>query len=158
MNYSSQFFFVFRTLYAQRDIRDMYTCRNICLPSAIIINCLIAMDDDVYLRRFSQMIMTAVAALIVDRAGRKPLLIFSSSVMLISLVALGLYFNLKTNGSDISNLGWLPLTSLTLYMISFSIGWVNIAIKLIAFGSFNSGWHVFSALSQQIVHLRYKLW
>lgn len=80
------------------------------------------MDDDVYLRRFSQMIMTAVAALIVDRAGRKPLLIFSSSVMLISLVALGLYFNLKTNGSDISNLGWLPLTSLTLYMISFSIG------------------------------------
>lgn len=73
-------------------------------------------------RRFWQMVMTGVAALIVDRAGRKPLLIFSSSVMLISLVALGSYFNIKARESDVSNLGWLPLTSLTLFMISFSIG------------------------------------
>lgn len=29
-------------------IRDMYACRNICLSPAIIINCLIAVDDDVY--------------------------------------------------------------------------------------------------------------
>ncbi|KAL6258018.1 hypothetical protein P5V15_011613 [Pogonomyrmex californicus] len=69
-----------------------------------------------------QTVMTVVAALIVDRAGRKPLLIFSSSVMMASLVALGSYFNIKTNGSDVSNLGWLPLTSMTLYMISFSVG------------------------------------
>jgi len=68
------------------------------------------------------MITTVIAAMIVDRAGRKPLLIFSSSVMLISLVALGLYFNTKMRGSDVSNLGWLPLTSLTLFMISFSVG------------------------------------
>lgn len=66
--------------------------------------------------------MSGVAAIIVDRAGRKPLLIFSSSVMTVSLVALGLYFNIKANGNDVSNLGWLPLTSLTLFMISFSIG------------------------------------
>lgn len=68
------------------------------------------------------MVATGVAAVIVDRAGRKPLLIFSSSVMLVSLVALGAYFNIKASGSDVSNLGWLPLTSLTLFMISFSIG------------------------------------
>lgn len=66
--------------------------------------------------------MSGVAAIIVDRAGRKPLLIFSSSVMAVSLVALGLYFNIKANENDVSNLGWLPLTSLTLFMISFSIG------------------------------------
>ncbi|XP_029669723.1 facilitated trehalose transporter Tret1-like [Formica exsecta] len=69
-----------------------------------------------------QTVMSGVAAIIVDRAGRKPLLIFSSSVMTVSLVALGLYFNIKANGNDVSNLGWLPLTSLTLFMISFSIG------------------------------------
>ncbi|XP_011869615.1 PREDICTED: facilitated trehalose transporter Tret1-like isoform X2 [Vollenhovia emeryi] len=69
-----------------------------------------------------QMIMTSVAALIVDRAGRKPLLIFSSSVMLVSLLALGAYFNIQASKSDVSNLGWLPLTSLTLFMISFSVG------------------------------------
>lgn len=66
--------------------------------------------------------MAGVAALIVDRAGRKPLLIFSSSFMSISLVALGLYFNLKDSGKDVSNLGWLPLVSLTLFMIAFSVG------------------------------------
>jgi len=66
--------------------------------------------------------MSGVAALIVDRAGRKPLLMFSSSVMMVSLVALGYYFNLKTNESDVSNLGWLPLSSLTLFVISFSVG------------------------------------
>ncbi|XP_012234490.1 facilitated trehalose transporter Tret1 [Linepithema humile] len=69
-----------------------------------------------------QTVMSGVAALIVDRAGRKPLLMFSSSVMAISLVALGYYFNLKANESDVSNLGWLPLTSLTLFIISFSVG------------------------------------
>ncbi|KAK0183248.1 hypothetical protein PV327_001307 [Microctonus hyperodae] len=69
-----------------------------------------------------QAVMAAVAALIVDRAGRKPLLIFSSSFMAISLVALGLYFKLKDDGKDVSNIGWLPLVSLTFYMIAFSIG------------------------------------
>ncbi|XP_020293164.1 facilitated trehalose transporter Tret1-like isoform X2 [Pseudomyrmex gracilis] len=69
-----------------------------------------------------QMVMSGVAAIIVDRAGRKPLLIFSSSIMAGSLVALGSYFNIKASGSDVSNLGWLPLSSLTLFMISFSVG------------------------------------
>ncbi|XP_032680221.1 facilitated trehalose transporter Tret1-like [Odontomachus brunneus] len=69
-----------------------------------------------------QTVMSAVAAVIVDRAGRKPLLILSSGVMSVSLVALGLYFKIKDDGGDISTLGWLPLTSLTLYMIVFSVG------------------------------------
>lgn len=69
-----------------------------------------------------QAVMAAIAALIVDRAGRKPLLIFSSSFMAISLVALGLYFKLKDDGKDVSNIGWLPLVSLTFYMIAFSVG------------------------------------
>jgi len=101
-------------------------------------------------RRFWQMITTGVAALIVDRAGRKPLLIFSSSVMLVSLVALGTYFNIKKSGSDVSNLGWLPLLSLTLFMISFSIGWV---LQLIAFGSFKQS----EIYSQYIVHSKLSL-
>lgn len=69
-----------------------------------------------------QMVMSAVAALIVDRAGRKPLLMISSGAMSVSLIALGLYFKQKSSGSDVSSLGWLPLTSLTLFMIAFSVG------------------------------------
>lgn len=69
-----------------------------------------------------QCVMAVVAAGLVDRAGRKPLLMFSSSVMSCSLIALGLFFKLKENGNDISNLGWLPLASLIVFMVAFSIG------------------------------------
>ncbi|XP_011312356.1 facilitated trehalose transporter Tret1-like [Fopius arisanus] len=77
-----------------------------------------------------QFVMSGVAAVIVDRAGRKPLLILSSSLMGISLIALGIYFKVKDSGSDVSSLGWLPLTSLTLFMIAFSVGLGPIAWML----------------------------
>ncbi|XP_053972758.1 facilitated trehalose transporter Tret1-2 homolog [Hylaeus volcanicus] len=69
-----------------------------------------------------QLIMSGVAALIVDRAGRKPLLMISTGVMSLSLIALGYYFKQKDGGNDVSSLGWLPLTSLIVFMIAFSIG------------------------------------
>lgn len=83
-----------------------------------------SMDSDVaaIVVALVQAVMAGVAALIVDKAGRKPLLLFSSFFMAISLIALGLYFHLKDGGKDVSSLGWLPLVSLTLFMIAFSIG------------------------------------
>lgn len=69
-----------------------------------------------------QLVMSGVAALIVDRAGRKPLLMISTSVMSVSLIALGYYFRQKDSGSDVSSLGWLPLTSLIVFMVAFSVG------------------------------------
>lgn len=69
-----------------------------------------------------QLVMSGVAALIVDRAGRKPLLMISTGVMSVSLVALGYYFRQKESQSDVSSLGWLPLTSLVVFMIAFSVG------------------------------------
>lgn len=69
-----------------------------------------------------QLVMSGVAALIVDRAGRKPLLMISTGVMSASLIALGYYFRKKDSGSDVSTLGWLPLTSLIVFMVAFSIG------------------------------------
>ena len=69
-----------------------------------------------------QLVMSGVAALIVDRAGRKPLLMISTSIMSVSLIALGYYFQQKDGGSDVSSLGWLPLASLIVFMVAFSIG------------------------------------
>ncbi|XP_017754233.1 PREDICTED: facilitated trehalose transporter Tret1-like [Eufriesea mexicana] len=69
-----------------------------------------------------QLVMSGVAALIVDRAGRKPLLMISTGIMSASLIALGYYFKQKDSGNDVSSLGWLPLTSLIVFMVSFSIG------------------------------------
>lgn len=42
--------------------------------------------------------------------------------MIISLSALGGYFYLKDNQGDVSQLGWLPLASLVVYVLSFSLG------------------------------------
>ncbi|PSN47391.1 Facilitated trehalose transporter Tret1 [Blattella germanica] len=69
-----------------------------------------------------QTIFTYVASLIVDRAGRRILLLTSSSVMGLCLAVLGLYFHLKDNGSDVSGIGWLPLVCVNVFIVVFSLG------------------------------------
>ncbi|XP_015597133.1 facilitated trehalose transporter Tret1 [Cephus cinctus] len=69
-----------------------------------------------------QMVMSGVAAVIIDKAGKKPLLIFSSAVTACCLIAIAFYFKLLEGNSDVSKLGWLPLTSLVIFMMAFSVG------------------------------------
>ena len=66
--------------------------------------------------------MAVVAAVIVDKAGRKPLLMFSSTVMSCSLITLGLFFYLNENKHSVDSITWLPLVSLVVFMIAFSVG------------------------------------
>ncbi|KAF4520115.1 hypothetical protein B566_EDAN010271 [Ephemera danica] len=70
----------------------------------------------------SQVISTLISTIIVDRAGRRVLLILSGAVMAACCTALGLYFQLKAWGHSVSGLGWLPLSSLCLYFLVFSLG------------------------------------
>ncbi|KAG8226600.1 hypothetical protein J437_LFUL007292 [Ladona fulva] len=73
-----------------------------------------------------QTVATGVAAALVDRAGRRILLLLSSSMMAVCLAALGAYFNIRGPGEEPSeaskSLGWLPLVSLTVFIIVFSLG------------------------------------
>lgn len=60
---------------------------------------------------------------VVDRLGRKVLLMISSVGMTISLVALGFYFQLNDNRpADAENLGWLPLASLCVFLVTYAVG------------------------------------
>ncbi|KAG0712649.1 Facilitated trehalose transporter Tret1 [Chionoecetes opilio] len=72
-----------------------------------------------------QVAATFLATVLMDRAGRKLLLIVSSSVMALSLVALGEFFYLKSEDAVWArdSLGWLPLVSLMVYVLAFSIGY-----------------------------------
>ncbi len=75
----------------------------------------------------AQVAGTLVAVLIVERFGRKILLIVSDILMCLSILALGIYFYLEEHPQDfspktVSDLGWLPLVSLILYIFFFSIG------------------------------------
>lgn len=70
-----------------------------------------------------QVVATFVATVIVDRAGRRILLLISGSVMAICTLALGIYFYLQDQDrSKVANLGWLPIVSLCVFIVSFSIG------------------------------------
>lgn len=70
-----------------------------------------------------QVIMTYASGLLVDRAGRRILLLISDCVMAVCLLALGAFFYAKENGYDVqTNYGWVPLVSLAIYISVFSLG------------------------------------
>ncbi|CAH1376071.1 unnamed protein product, partial [Tenebrio molitor] len=61
---------------------------------------------------------------LVDKLGRRILLLSSLTGICLSLVLLGAYFYLKTNSFDdaVSYLYWLPVCSLMLYIVMYSVG------------------------------------
>lgn len=64
-----------------------------------------------------------VAAAVIDKLGRKILLYISAVSMILTLIALGGFFYAKNVlEADVSTIGWLPLASLIVYMIGFSLG------------------------------------
>ena len=67
---------------------------------------------------------------LVDRAGRRMLLLISGFFMTISLAALGSFFYLLETADkpdDVkSSLGWLPLASLILFIVAYSTGYANV--------------------------------
>lgn len=73
-----------------------------------------------------QVVMTFTSSLVVDRLGRRILLLFSALVMCICTVILGVFFFLQdVHGADssiITSITWLPLVSLSLFIIAFSLG------------------------------------
>ena len=76
-----------------------------------------------------QLIANFVSIFIVDRAGRRPLLIASGALMFVALTTLGTHFHLQKHGMY-QSLGLLPLISLMVFMIGFSIGYCSIPFLL----------------------------
>uniref|UniRef100_A0A8C5R5J6 Solute carrier family 2, facilitated glucose transporter member 8 n=1 Tax=Leptobrachium leishanense TaxID=445787 RepID=A0A8C5R5J6_9ANUR len=87
-----------------------------------------------------QVVFTAIAALIMDKAGRKVLLVISGVTMGISAVLFGVYFKIAAvaiNNSSESlllkatvlppspadHLEWLALASMALFIMGFALGW-----------------------------------
>ena len=72
----------------------------------------------------TQVVCTLLACWLMDRAGRRKLLIFGGVVMGISTFTLGLYYAMKDyNASLVANLSGMALGSLMVFMIGFSLGW-----------------------------------
>ncbi|XP_077287491.1 facilitated trehalose transporter Tret1-like isoform X2 [Arctopsyche grandis] len=69
-----------------------------------------------------QVIFTIVSFLLIEKAGRRILLLQSCIAMGLSLLVIGIFFNFKDGGKDVSSIGWIPLTSMVVFIITFSLG------------------------------------
>ncbi|XP_058798089.1 facilitated trehalose transporter Tret1-2 homolog [Phymastichus coffea] len=70
-----------------------------------------------------QLLGSVLTPLIVDRSGRKILLIISSIGSGITVGLLALFFYLREIKCDLTNFMWVPLTTLVIYTIAYGIGW-----------------------------------
>lgn len=70
-----------------------------------------------------QVLATFVASMIVDKVGRRVLLLISVSVMAFCKCLLGVFFTMKNGDEEsVRDLGWLPIVALCLYIVVFSLG------------------------------------
>ncbi|KAF5279495.1 hypothetical protein FQA39_LY05605 [Lamprigera yunnana] len=70
-----------------------------------------------------QIIVSLVSSNIVDKIGRRPLMIVSTAIVSVSLFGLGTYFYLRDyNYINKTSLEWFPLFGLVVSSIAFSIG------------------------------------
>ncbi|GJQ75920.1 hypothetical protein Trydic_g17980 [Trypoxylus dichotomus] len=69
-----------------------------------------------------QIVASLITPIAIDRAGRKALLIISAVCVIIPEIFLGLFFHLQEQGYDVTNLSWMPITTLTAYVIAYNLG------------------------------------
>lgn len=71
-----------------------------------------------------QVVATFVATSVVDKLGRRILLLASGSLMAVCTIALGAYFFIKDQDTArVENMGWLPVVALCIFMVMFSFGY-----------------------------------
>ncbi|MFS7975912.1 putative major facilitator, sugar transporter, major facilitator superfamily [Helianthus anomalus] len=69
-----------------------------------------------------QIVVTALNALFLDKAGRKPLLLVSATGLVLGCLTTALSFYLKTYEIGLSTVPALAVTGILLYIVSFSAG------------------------------------
>jgi sugar porter (SP) family MFS transporter len=67
-----------------------------------------------------QVLVTALACYLMDKAGRRILLLTGSSVMAVACAVFGLFFALQASGT--TGINWMVFLSVYVYMAAFSIG------------------------------------
>lgn len=69
-----------------------------------------------------QVVVTALASILIDRAGRKPLLLVSASGLILGCLLAGLSFYFKTYGVAVKAAPALAVTGILVYVVAFSAG------------------------------------
>lgn len=75
----------------------------------------------------SQVAMTFLTMIFIDKFGRRFLMKVSFSVMFLGLIGIGTYFQMKENYSEVTqSFGWLPLVALIIFSLGFSFGMASV--------------------------------
>ena len=70
-----------------------------------------------------EVIAVIISVFVIERLGRKVLLLISISVVIICLILLGIFFYmLDQDPASVAHIGWLPLVSLSIYILAFEVG------------------------------------
>ncbi|KAF5305819.1 hypothetical protein FQR65_LT07558 [Abscondita terminalis] len=78
-----------------------------------------------------QIIVMIINSMIIDKIGRRPLLITSISTVAVSLCTVSVYFSLKNMTEvRVTDYFWWPICGLFLYIIGFTLGLQNIPYML----------------------------
>ncbi|CAI6366227.1 unnamed protein product [Macrosiphum euphorbiae] len=85
-------------------------------------NCIISPKASSIVIGVLQVIFTFASSQLVDRAGRRVLLLISDSVMAVCLGSLAFYFWQEEHGVDVSAFKLVPLISLGVYISTFALG------------------------------------
>lgn len=80
---------------------------------------------------FLQLISAIIGTALMDIAGRKPLLLVAGIGTAVCNTIIGLYFFLDRMEIDISNIGWIPLTALMIFIICYNIGMTTVPFALL---------------------------
>ncbi|XP_050674169.1 facilitated trehalose transporter Tret1-like [Leptidea sinapis] len=76
-----------------------------------------------------QMFSNGVSTMLVDRSGRRPLLLLSAVTMCVSMLSMGAAFFFEFKHE--SWMGYLPIISLVIFMLGFSIGFGGLPFLLL---------------------------
>ncbi|XP_044754524.1 facilitated trehalose transporter Tret1-like isoform X1 [Coccinella septempunctata] len=69
-----------------------------------------------------QILSSGATPILVERSGKRLLLLISATGMTLSLTVLAYYFYLLEKGNDVSNISWLPIVSLISFIIVYCLG------------------------------------
>jgi MFS family permease len=80
----------------------------------------------------AQVVATFISSLLVERTGRRVLLLFSSVTMAVCHLLLAVHFYFKQNGGDLRTFGWLPLLCVATFIVGFTIGFGSLPWVMMA--------------------------
>ena len=120
----------------------LMTFQQVCGPNAIIFfanDILIKGGDPPLIASIKssigigviQVIATAVAVIVIDIVGRKFLLFVGSIGAFVTLTVMGIYY-LLVNAYNMHLTSYIPIVCITLFIISFSLGWAPIPWLMIS--------------------------